>query len=169
MTARRLILPALLLGVAAPAFSVRPHRPWLLWNASASAPIGLYRLHAFGIPGNGALVALRPPQPLAGFLAERGYLPVGTPLLKHVVAGEGQRVCRIHDVVLVDGVAAALALGSDRQGRALPSWNGCRTLTPDEVFLLNAVPGSLDSRYFGPLPVAAIVGHATPLWVSGER
>jgi conjugative transfer signal peptidase TraF len=169
MIARRWAFPALLLGVTATAFSVRPHRPWLLWNASASAPIGLYRLHAFGIPSNGALVAVRPPQPLAGFLAERGYLPFGIPLLKHVVAGEGQRVCRIQDLLLVDGVAAAVMLGSDRQGRALPSWSGCRTLTAGEVFLLNAVPGSLDSRYFGPLPVTAIVGSATPLWLSGER
>jgi type IV secretory pathway protease TraF len=114
-------------------------------------------------------VAVQPPQPLAGFLAERGYLPLGTPLLKHVVAGEGQRICRIHDIILVDGITAAVALRSDRQGRALPSWSGCRTLTRDEVFLLNAAPGSLDSRYFGPLPVTAIVGSATPLWLSGER
>ena len=169
MIARRWAFPALLVGVAATAFSARPHRPWLLWNPSASAPIGLYRLHAFGTLHNGELVAVQPPQPLAGFLAERGYLPVGIPLLKHVVAGEGQRICRIQDVILVDGITAAVALRSDRQGRALPSWSGCRMLTANEVFLLNAVPGSLDSRYFGPLPVAAIVGHATPLWLSSGR
>lgn len=169
MIARRWAFPALLVGVAATAFSVRPHRPWLLWNASASAPIGLYRLHPFGTLRSGELVAVQPPQPLAGFLAERGYLPVGIPLLKHVVAGEGQRICRIQDVILVDGITAAVALRSDRQGRALPSWSGCRTLAANEVFLLNAVPGSLDSRYFGPLPVGAIVGHATPLWLSSGR
>ena len=33
-----------------------------------------------------------------------------------------------------------------------------------EVFLLNADPRSLDSRYFGPLPASAVVGRAQAVW-----
>jgi type IV secretory pathway protease TraF len=39
-----------------------------------------------------------------------------------------------------------------------------------EVFLMNPNgPASLDSRYFGPLPVSAIAGRAEPLWTSAEN
>jgi type IV secretory pathway protease TraF len=30
-------------------------------------------------------------------------------------------------------------------------------------------PASLDSRYFGPLPFAAIVGRADPIWTFEEE
>jgi type IV secretory pathway protease TraF len=34
-----------------------------------------------------------------------------------------------------------------------------------EVFLMNwDEPASLDSRYFGPIPLSAILGRAEPLW-----
>ena len=47
----------------------------------------------------------------------------------------------------------------------LPRWSGCRTLQPDEVFLMNpTVPDSLDGRYFGSLPLTSIVARAVPLW-----
>ena len=40
-------------------------------------------------------VPVAPSARLAGWLAERHYLPRNVPLLKHVVAKAGQRVCRI--------------------------------------------------------------------------
>ena len=53
----------------------------------------------------------------------------------------------------------------DHLGRTLPRWSGCRTLQPDEVFLMNpTAPDSLDGRYFGPLPLTSIVARAVPLW-----
>jgi type IV secretory pathway protease TraF len=37
----------------------------------------------------------------------------------------------------------------------------------DEVFLMNfRSENSLDGRYFGPLPVSTIGGHADPLWTN---
>ena len=40
----------------------------------------------------------------------------------------------------------------DRQGRALPRWQGCRRMTQDELFVFSArVPNSFDSRYYGPV------------------
>jgi conjugative transfer signal peptidase TraF len=140
--------------------------PWLIWNASASAPIGLYRIHSDHDPQVGALVAALPPAGLAHWLAERRYLPVGVPLLKHVAAKAGQRICRTGDVVSVDGRTVAIAQTRDSRGRPLPAWRGCRTLRTGELLLLNpAVPDSLDSRYFGPLPASAVIGRATPLYL----
>ena len=97
-------------------------------------------------------------------LSIRGYLPEGVPLLKHVAAKAGQRVCRIGAVVSVDARPVATARARDGKGRPLPIWRGCRTLKPGEIFLLNpSVPDSLDGRYFGPLPTSAVIGRATPL------
>ncbi|WP_066283326.1 S26 family signal peptidase [Blastomonas sp. CCH1-A6] len=140
--------------------------PLAVWNASASAPIGLYRIHSDRDPPTGALVAIAPPERLSRWLSARGYLPEGVPLLKHVAAKAGQRVCRIGALVSVDARRVAIARARDGQGRPLPVWQGCRTLQPGELLLLNpAHPDSLDGRYFGPLPVSAVIGRATPLWL----
>jgi type IV secretory pathway protease TraF len=97
-------------------------------------------------------------------MAARGYLGKNVPLLKHVAAKAGQRVCRIGSVVNVDGRPAAVALIHDRAGRPLPVWRGCRTLNAEELLLLNpAHPDSLDGRYFGPLPAPTMLGRAIPI------
>ena len=140
--------------------------PRVIWNASASAPIGLYRTHFESDPPTGALVAITPPERLARWLSARGYLPEGVPLLKYVAAKAGQRVCRVGAVVSVDAQRVAIARERDGQGRPLPVWQGCRTLRSGELLLLNpAHPDSLDGRYFGPLPASAVIGRATPLWL----
>jgi type IV secretory pathway protease TraF len=41
-----------------------------VWNASASVPVGLYRLRPAGELAVAELVAVQPPEPLATFLAE---------------------------------------------------------------------------------------------------
>ncbi|AMK21947.1 S26 family signal peptidase [Sphingobium sp. TKS] len=138
--------------------------PRVLWNASASAPLGLYRIKPDRNPSLGSLVAVTPPEPLARWMAGRGYLGTDVPLLKHVAAKPGQRVCRIGVTVSVDGRAVVVALIRDRIGRPLPVWHGCRTLAAGELLLLNADrPDSLDGRYFGPLPAASVLGRAIPI------
>ncbi|MCA1437230.1 S26 family signal peptidase [Bradyrhizobium sp. BRP20] len=139
--------------------------PRLIWNATASTPIGLYVLHPLGELHDLELVAVRLPEPIASFLADGGFLPKGLPLLKRVMALPGQTVCRSGDTVSVDHVDAGTAHDRDHRGRPLPRWSGCHTLEPGEVFLMNpTVPDSLDGRYFGALPVTSIVARAVPLW-----
>jgi len=168
MTRRRYVMA---MAIAASAFAaafvaiaVADPLPRAIWNASASAPIGLYRIHPNRDPAIGALVAVAPPERLAHWLSARGYLPEGVPLLKHVTAKAGQRICRRGAVVSVDGHPVASARARDGRGRPLPVWQGCRTLEPGEIFLLNpSVSDSLDGRYFGPLPASAVIGRAMPL------
>ena len=58
----------------------------------------------------------------------------------------------------------------DRRGRPLPVWQGCREVPQGELFLMNwDEPASLDGRYFGPLPITAVVGRAVPLWTFEEE
>jgi conjugative transfer signal peptidase TraF len=138
--------------------------PKLIWNASASAPLGLYRIESGHNAPLGALVAVAPPERLARWMAERRYLGLDAPLLKHVAAKAGQRICRIGAVVSVEDRPVAVARERDRLGRPLPVWRGCRTLAAGELLLINpAVPDSLDGRYFGPLPASALIGRAIPI------
>lgn len=146
------------------AIAVTNPLPRLVWNASASAPIGLYRIQPDRDPSLGTLVAVAPPPRLGRWMAVRGYLGENVPLLKHVAAKAGQRVCRIGGTVTVDGQVITLALTHDRLSRPLPVWRGCRTLEADELLLLNSEhPDSLDGRYFGPLPTATVLGRAIPI------
>lgn len=144
--------------------------PKLIWNASASVPMGLYAVKPTGVHHVGDLVIVRPPEALAAFLETRGYLARGVPLLKHIAALPGQEVCRIGRTILVDGLIMGQALDRDHLGRVLPAWERCRLVADDEVFLMNwQSENSLDGRYFGPLSASTIVGRAHPLWQVGDH
>ena len=144
--------------------------PRLLWNASASVPIGLYAVRPTRSLQLGDLVVVAPPELLAGFMDMRRYVPKGVPLLKHILALPGQTVCRAGRTVTVDGIGMGNALDRDRRGRPLPVWQGCRALPTGEVFLMNRQrEDSFDGRYFGPLPATTIVGRAIPLWTEAEH
>jgi len=168
MIGRGAIFAVMALAVGATTLPQPDDRPpWVVWNASASVPIGLYAVDTIIDAHTGDLVVVRPPEPLARFLADRGYLPRGVPLLKHVAALAGQTVCRIGHSVTVDAIEMGEARERDRRGRALPVWEGCRVIATGDVFLMNPRSAdSLDGRYFGPLPAASIVGRAIPLWVN---
>ena len=141
--------------------------PRLIWNASASVPIGLYAVHPAGARcEQGELLVVTPPEKLATFLDARRYLPKGVPLLKHIAAEPGQTVCRMGDTISIDGRDVGAALDRDHLGRSLPVWQGCRVIAAGEVFLMNRQSiASLDGRYFGPLPATTIVGRADPIWI----
>ena len=144
-------------------------RPIFVWNMSASAPVGLYALHRSNQYRHGDLIALTPTQSQADYLSQRGYLDKGALLLKHVAALNGQLACRQDNHILIDGRIVATAQRHDHLGRDLPQWRGCRRLIADEMFLLNAAPDSLDSRYFGPFHTRSVIGRATPLWTDDAR
>lgn len=149
--------------VAASTADIWPLR--VVYNASASVPLGWYAVDPMNVIRVGDLVIARPPIPAERLLVERGYLAAGVPVLKFVMAREGQRVCRYCNAVTIDASPVGMARDSDGAGRQLPRWSGCRVLGPGEVFLFNkAAPGSFDGRYFGPVSIASIIGKATPLW-----
>jgi conjugative transfer signal peptidase TraF len=143
--------------------------PRFVWNVSESVPTGLYQVQPAPDLTVATLVVAYPPEPLATFLADRDYLPRDVPLIKRILAMSGQTVCRIGPTVAVDGIEMGVARDRDRSGRVLPVWEGCHILAGDEVFLMNwDEPASLDGRYFGPIPLNAIVGRAVPLWILEE-
>lgn len=143
--------------------------PAYIWNASKSVPIGLYHVQPVGRLVVTELVAVRPPEPLATFLDLNGYLPIGVPMLKRVLALPGQMVCRKRLTISVDGIDMGDALSRDSRGRPLPVWQGCRAVGADELFLMNwQSKDSLDGRYFGFVSNSSVMGKALPVWTREE-
>jgi len=128
----------------------------LLVNESPSLPEGLYRRTGAVQPRIGDVVAVEPPQKARAYLTTLG-MPITVKLLKRVAATSGQSVCADAGEVHVNGTSL-LRRGRDRQGAALPLWTGCRALQSHEVFVVGDTADSFDSRYFGPVPHAAVAG-----------
>jgi conjugative transfer signal peptidase TraF len=143
--------------------------PHYIWNASNSVPIGLYRIQPTRRLTVTELVAVQPPDLLAAFLDLNGYLPIGVPMLKRVLALPGQTVCRNSLTIAVDGIDIANAHDRDGRGRPLPTWHGCRVIADGDVFVMNwQSDDSLDGRYFGPIPASSVIGKAVPVWTEEE-
>lgn len=161
-----LLAAGALTALLVPALHTMPLR--FVWNASASVPVGLYRIEPVANIRVGDLVLVRPSPDLETLMAERRYVERGVPLLKPVTAVAGATVCRTVFRVTVNGEVAAVALSNDRFGRLLPRWSGCRRLGADEFFLIAPTSvASFDSRYFGPVTRAQIIGRAMPIWTEG--
>lgn len=157
---------ALVIACAALSIAVTTNNaePILVWNASASAPIGLYALAGHDA-GRGDLALVRTPPSVRELAATRGYLPANVPMVKRIAAANNDIVCASGELISINGKAVAVRRERDNAGRPLPSWSGCRRLAHDEVFLLMApVRDSFDGRYFGPTKRASIIGRLEPLW-----
>lgn len=145
--------------------AVVPLAPLLVWNASASAPIGLYLVQPQTLPNRDDMALIEPPVSAAKLAVERGYLPFGVPLVKRVAAVSGDTVCAIGSAISVNGKPVAERLAVDALGRPLPVWQGCRTLGHGEVFpLMASSSDSFDGRYFGPVTASQVLGRLVALW-----
>ena len=175
----RLVLAGLsACGLAALAWASFVHPlPRLTYNPSDSVAVGWYRVDPLdhrtsSLPrplSVGSIVLVPLPAEAAALAAQRGYLPTRIPLLKRVGAVAPQEVCIADGSVRIDGVPSAAVLPADRWGRPLPSWPQCRRLRPGELFLLSVTnPASFDSRYFGPVSAAAVIGVARPVWLESR-
>jgi len=145
-------------------FLIRKHIK-LVWNHSASVPIGLYHIISKDNIERGDLVLIRPSETLSLFLSERHYLAADALLLKSISALPGQMVCRIGNTISIDYLPIGMASAADSMGRLLPTWQGCITLSSGQIFAMNIdVADSFDGRYFGALPRSSIIGQAVPIF-----
>jgi conjugative transfer signal peptidase TraF len=142
-----------------------PSKARVVYNASDSVPIGWYHITLLGTDVNAipvdSIVLVDLPDDVAVLADQRGYLPLDVPLLKRVGAVAPQNVCIESGRVRIDGVTVAHVLLIDALARPLPSWTHCRQLAEGELFLLGTTnPASFDSRYFGPIDRANVIGVA---------
>ena len=158
-----IIIGALALaGIGLALASFAPPRPALVWNFTASAPLGLYRV--LDRPWvRGDWVVVRPSSELGRVLSQFDVLERGRFLVKQVAAAEGDQVCRSGADISINGDVVVRAQSVTSSGRALPAWDGCRMLAADEVFLLGRAEGSFDGRYFGATPTHGIVAPVAPI------
>ncbi len=144
--------------------------PWLVYNASGSAPVGFY-VRSVQPAGVGDSVLVRADSGAAVEAARRGLVPDGTPLVKRLAAAAGDRVCRTGARVSINGRPVASARARDRANQPLPVWSGCRRLGARDRFLLQDHPRSFDGRYLGLTPASALAGRLVPLrfgpWLPG--
>jgi conjugative transfer signal peptidase TraF len=133
-------------------------------NYTASLPLGVYCLRP-GLPvSKGEIVDLAIPPPARPLIVGR-YLPSGFRLLKRVVALEGDVVCLTGRWYQVNGVAISSIATVDSMGRPLAAFHFCGPVPAGMAFVATPVPSSLDSRYFGPVPLRALT-VARFLWTS---
>lgn len=160
---RRAALIAVGVGIVL-ASAIFPPAPRLVWNASASAPIGLYAVTPGGPAEPGDMVIALVPEPYRRLAAARRYLPMNVPLVKRVAAAAGDEVCALGREIFVNGRWIASRRMLDGAGRVMPMWSGCVRLRGRQLFLLMDAPASFDGRYIGVTEGADVIGKARLLW-----
>lgn len=142
-----------------------PPRPALIWNRSASSPVGLYLVGPAAGLKSGDMAVAWPPDHARQLGAARHYLPGNVPLVKRVAAAAGDRVCAAGHAIFVNGRLAALRRASDPSERPMPWWSGCELIGPGDLFLMSTDAGeAFDGRYFGVTGRDQVVGSARLLW-----
>jgi conjugative transfer signal peptidase TraF len=145
--------------------SLFPPAPRLVWNASASAAIGLYSVSPGAPIAAGDMVIARVPDPWRMLAAKRRYIPANVPLVKHVAAVAGDEICALANEIFVNGRWLAKRRVADAGHRPMPWWSGCVRLRGNQLFLLMTdSPDSFDGRYFGVTDGAQVIGKARLLW-----
>lgn len=138
-------------------------------NVSPSLPVGVYVAS-----DDGRLVEFCPAEPFASMAITRGYRAQGacpdggTPLLKPVIATAGDMVDVLADGIVVNGVRVpnTAPLPADTKHRPLTHWPfGRYAVSAGMVWVASSYNDrSFDSRYFGPVSVAAIRNRARPVF-----
>jgi conjugative transfer signal peptidase TraF len=163
--ARLLVIAGATGSIALAATIAVPPQPRLVWNASKSAPIGLYRVTPDAPVRAGDMVIAWVPADARTLAARRHYLPANVPLVKRVAAVGGDTVCAVGPVISINGLAVVERSRFDGAHRVLPWWQGCTTLRAGELFLLMTdASDSFDGRYFGPTGPTDVIGRARLIW-----
>jgi conjugative transfer signal peptidase TraF len=144
---------------------LHPPAPRLVWNASASTPLGLYWITPGARLRRGHLALVRLPDAARDLAARRHYLPANVPAVKRVAAIAGDRICARGSRVAIGSAPPVFRRAADLHRRPLPQWNGCIVLGAGELLLLNRdVPDSFDGRYFGAVGGIHVIGQARLIW-----
>jgi len=139
--------------------------PPLLINTTPSEPVGVYWVRTSGTYARGMRVTFPVPLEYRRLVVERGWLEDGIPLIKHIGAVAGDRVCIEGDRAAINDTIVGPVYAQDSEGRPLPQLRGCLTVPPGYFLPLSTyIPNSFDGRYMGIQPLSAIAGEVIPAW-----
>lgn len=159
-----------LAGAAAVSALALAYAGGLRVNASNSMPVGIWTVAPATQIVRGEAVVFCATAPEAARYVGPGACPNGLePLVKPVAAMAGDVVTVTADGIAVNGqwMPNSAALVRDEANRGLhPVPAGTYRVEPGFVWLLSGHdPRSFDSRYFGPVPLSAVMAVARPLLV----
>jgi len=170
---RRLIAWALLPGALFMSGCVTAGLLGYRVNTTLSLPMGIWR-EATTAEHSAYVTFCLPDAPFARDIAARGYIPHGlcpvglAPLLKPVAAVAGDTVDVMPDGIAVNGrrVLNTAPITVDSLGRPLAAYpTGRYTVAPGQFWVISTQhPRSLDSRYFGPVPVSSVQTAMAPVY-----
>src|SRR5215471_5291976 len=131
---------------------------WVRLNMSQSAPGGFYWLAPVEVPLMRETLVVLPVPP-----SVQPWLSRWTKLLKPVAGVPGDSVCIAEHHLFINGWWHGQIL-EEAHGKPLPQLpDGCQTVPEGHVFLATPFSRSIDSRYFGMVPVTALTAAAKPL------
>jgi conjugative transfer signal peptidase TraF len=143
----------------------------------SSCPIGIYQVVHQPL-ARGELVEACLPEAIASYGMTRGYLASGDcpngaePVIKVIGALAGDHVDLSPEEIRVNGTALPQSSTRlrDSRGRAVRTLaRGSYETTADNVWLFGLHDArSWDSRYFGPVPVRAVLGAVEPVFTLGR-
>src|ERR1700750_2080542 len=123
---------ALLGSLAVP--SIGRFGPQLYVKGTPSEPRGIYRLEVRRPDDyrRGMFVIFPVPSAYREMVYGRGWLKLGVPFLKEVVALAGDRVCVDARAFSINGTQFGPLYEKDRVGRPLPHQVGCYAISPGD-------------------------------------
>ena len=162
MARSRTVMLTCFTGVASLLAGLANTRDTILYNPSPSVPSGFY-LRLDDTVVHGTMVTVRANDVAPDYAALRDFADAGDRFIKRVAAAGGDEVCASGDEMSINGAIVARRETRDAEGRALPTWSGCRILSADELLLLGDTPDSFDGRYWGPISRRLIEGVWRPI------
>lgn len=170
MTKCKFVILTTITTVLAGAAALANGTPWILYPHTPSLPLGLY-VRTLDASAVGSIIAFRVPKVAIDYKRSIGErVEPDFLFMKPVIAGPGDHVCHLQLGSLeLNGKPIADVVAEDRLGRPLPVWQGCEVLGPGRYFTLSDyVPNSFDSRHYGPIHTADILGVYRPLLTFGD-
>lgn len=146
------------------AIHMAPQYKPIVWNRTPSMPEGFY-VRSFGeAPAVGKIIAFPAPPSVVDYAQKQGATGNLPWLIKPLAAGVGDHVC-VTDHLTINGQTIAPVFDTAPDGMPLPRWRECRVLADGEWFAYAPRrPDSLDSRYYGPVRDADVIGVFLAVW-----
>lgn len=136
----------------------------ITYSASASMPKGFYLITPIKRLARFDAVMFSPPPSAKDFILMHNWGPKSGFVLKYVYGVPGDMVCNRNNGILINQKLIANIYHYYAPGKKLPRTDFCAQLGQDQYFLLSTkIEHSFDSRYYGPIFRAAIVGKALKL------